>query len=235
LICALPCPSLQHQEYDITDIDIHNAFQRLTWDASADARAFRGNADLSSDMQLRLDTALKYAAEPVLESGKNGRILDVGSGTGVLVGELKKQGLVAENIVGLDISPEMTRVAAKAWPGVTFVTSDFWEYKSDNPLDTVLFCMSLHDLPNAMRALGHAASLLRPGGRIVISHPRGSSHVLMQHRKNPIMVPHTLPTSKDIELLCQEETSLKVLLEPSEPGDASDVAEGYLCILEKSS
>ena len=218
------------QEHGISAIDIHNAFQRITWDASADARAFRGNADVSTDMQARIGEALKYAVEVVLKAGVDGRMLDVGCGTGVLVKALQKQGLQPDKIVGLDISPEMTRVASKAHPGVSFVTGDFLKYNAR--FDCVLFCMSLHDLPVPTNALKHAVTLLRPGGRIVISHPRGADHVVMQNRKNPLMVPNTLPTREDLTKLCIE-CGLNLKLDPSNPGDSRDKAEGYLYILEK--
>jgi len=40
--------------------------------------------------------------------------------------------------------------------------------------------MSLHDLPWPRDALEHAFGLLREGGRVVVAHPKGAAHVVMQ-------------------------------------------------------
>mmetsp|Transcript_10965 Transcript_10965/g.15798 ORF Transcript_10965/g.15798 Transcript_10965/m.15798 type:complete len:218 (-) Transcript_10965:136-789(-) len=215
---------------------IHNAFQKLTWDASAEARALRGKASLSSDMQLRLDKALSFSVQPLKESMKNGaegRIVDVGSGTGFLVPEINRQGIPAKCIVGVDISSDMTRVACKAYPDATFITADFLTFSPEILFDTVLFCMSIHDLPDPLASIQHALTLIRSGGgRIVISHPRGASHVEMQHRANPIMVPHLLPSKDELDSLLATGTA-RLLLPPPLPNDDRDKTEGYLCVIEK--
>lgn len=202
---------------------------------------------------------MSYAKEPVLASGtKKGRICDVGSGVGALVNIIQKEGIPYTSIVGVDISPEMVRLASEKYPQCNFVRTDFLEYQGGNNekeekekreesssssnelqlFDTMLFCMSLHDLPNPMLALKHAVSLTRANGRIVISHPRGGKHVRMQHLKNPIMVPNELPNESELEKFCQEinsggdSKSIKVLLAPANSGTAEDEANGYLAVLE---
>ena len=173
----------------------------------------------------------------------------------VLVGPLPARPQQAEGVgraqyVGVDLSPEMTRVAARAHPGARFVTADWLTFTAEGPttaaaaaetsptsssggsaaaaggqeltssavaaateasaaaasaaaagghesmaaggrestaaaeapcFDAVLFCMALHDLPDPAAALGRAARLVRPGGRVVVAHPKGAAHVAMQH------------------------------------------------------
>lgn len=222
---------------------IHNAFQKITWDASADARALRGKASLSSDMRTRLNKALEYAVKPVLDSIRSGngggRILDVGTGTGALIPEIVTQGIPTNSIVGIDISAGMVRVASKLYPKASFVTGDFLELQPENGalFDSILFCMAIHDLPNPLASVSHALKLIRSGGgRIVISHPRGANHVVMQHRANPVMVPHLLPSKVELETLISSESgnsAVKFIITPNSPNDERDKTEGYLCVLEK--
>jgi len=222
---------------------IHNAFQKITWDASADARALRGKASLSLDMRARLNKALEYAVKPVLDSIRNGngegRLLDVGTGTGALIPEIVTQGIPAHCIVGIDISAGMVRVASKLYPKATFITGDFLEFNPENgPLfDSILFCMAIHDLPNPLASVSHALKLLRSGGgRIIISHPRGANHVVMQHRANPVMVPHLLPSKEELEKLIFSESgdsAIKFIIPPNTPNDERDKTEGFLCVIEK--
>jgi SAM-dependent methyltransferase len=272
-------------DHGVTAEAVHNAFQRLTWDASADAKAFRASADLSKDMRGRLDRALALAAEATkvelpaeLQPSssppppRKRLVCDVGTGTGVLVPEFVRNGIPAEAVVGVDLSPEMTRVAAKAHPAATFVTADFLTFEgvpttvaenssdgggggtgagegsaSDNAaaaggscFDAVVFCMALHDLPDPAAALRRAAHLVRPGGRVVVAHPRGAAHVQMQHRRSPEMVPHVLPTAADLKALCADYgegrdllgKKLRLELAPAAPGSPEDDQGGYLAVLE---
>lgn len=69
-----------------------------------------------------LDEALRIAAITVKSSQfkDGGRLCDVGCGTGILVPHLCRQGLSADQILGVDLSPEMVRVAKRAHPGDLF-------------------------------------------------------------------------------------------------------------------
>jgi len=223
-----------NEESGVTDSDIHNAFQRLTWDASAEARGFRGAADLPADMSARLGRALSFATDKVPPTA-GPRLLDVGCGTGATVGELVRRRLLdPSRVVGLDLAPDMAAVAARLHPRSEFVAGDFagGEVEGYGPFASVLFCMSLHDLPEPGAALARAVGLCERGGRVVVTHPRGASHVLMQHRKNPIMVRNPLPTASQLEEICSRFEGVELIHAPAAAGSPKDVAEGYLAVLE---
>jgi len=220
------------EEFGVTDFHIHNAFQRLTWDSSAEARGFRGSADIPANMANRLGTALKYATDHI--STKGGRLLDVGCGTGVTTGELLgRKLLVPKQIIGLDISPDMTAVASRKYSMCTFVASDFMSFsvEENGTFESILFCMSLHDLPSPMIALEQAVSLCSNEGRIIVTHPRGAAHVQMQNRKNPIMVRNPLPTASELDEFCSRFDTLELIHPPADAGSPKDVSEGYLAVL----
>jgi len=230
----------------ITDTTIHNAFQRLTWDASAEARGFRGSADLSDDMSDRLSRALIAATERLPPKG---RLLDVGCGTGTTVGFASRKNIInAGQIVGIDISPDMVAVATRKYPSSEFVAADFMTYGTvvdggnaiedgavvkNQTFDSVLFCMSLHDLPDPVGAIERAVALVRKSeGRVVICHPRGASHVVMQNRKNPVMVPNSLPTKTELSDICAKIGGVVVSHPPADAGSTLDISEGYLAVLD---
>jgi hypothetical protein len=50
-------------------------------------------------------------------------------------------------------------------------------------------------------ALARAATLLRPGGRVVVSHPMGRDWHARLRRQNPEMVPRDLPDPAEAERL----------------------------------
>mmetsp|Transcript_9563 Transcript_9563/g.21735 ORF Transcript_9563/g.21735 Transcript_9563/m.21735 type:complete len:358 (+) Transcript_9563:36-1109(+) len=102
------------QEHGLSAAAVHNAFQRLTWDASAEAKAFRATADLGANSGAeattvaKIDRALSVAAQAVHRAaGGAGRLCDVGAGTGILVPLLERFRVQGKQITGVDLSPEV--------------------------------------------------------------------------------------------------------------------------------
>lgn len=219
------------QEYNLTNDDLHNIFQKVTWDASADAKAARAlTGTMSKDITDKVDNACRIVANAV---GSDGQCLDVGCGCGVLIPHLTKAGLKANQIYGVDLSFEMIRNAKEQHRGVEFQACDFQQYSTDINFDAVIFCSSLHDLPNAKKALAKAASLLDSGGKLVVAHPQGASHVARQHSANPVMVQNKLPDAIELSTIVSE-MGLEIEKEPATPGSSQEEAEGYLAVLVKT-
>ena len=84
----------------------------------------------------------------------NGRLLDVGCGSNMLVRHY-------ENGVGIDVHP---------WPGADLivpVTATLqWE---SGTFDTITIVAALNHIPNRAAVLDECRRLLRPGGRVVIT------------------------------------------------------------------
>jgi SAM-dependent methyltransferase len=249
-------------QHNLTRVELHNVFQRITWDSSADAKAARAVASenrVPADVAAKIDRACAIVAGAVLSEEGNrssGRCLDVGCGYGVLIPHLVKAGIEPEQIVGIDLSPEMIRNAhelhgttssssnnkvgarssrAGRANGPTFVACDFLnEYDDPDGFDGVLLCSSLHDMPDPTQALAKACRLLRPGGVLVVVHPQGAGHVRKQHSQNPILVRRGLPDASELESLTQ--TALlgtELVTEPAPDGSLQDSNEGYLFVLRK--
>lgn len=219
-----------YETHNLDDSDIHNLFQKITWDASADAKSARAAMyNMNKDLEKRVDKACTFVVDAVDAAGPNGRVLDVGCGPGVLVPYLTKAGVAPKQIVGTDLSPEMIRNARSQHRGVGFVACDFLKAFDDpDGFDGVIFCSALHDLPDPVSALQKAKSLLRPGGKLVILHAQGSSHVLGQVKANPVMVKRALPSGRELEEL---NLGLQLLVSPAEPDSKADTDEGYLAVL----
>ncbi|MDH3686445.1 MAG: metalloregulator ArsR/SmtB family transcription factor [Myxococcales bacterium] len=98
------------------------------------------------------------------------RVLDLGTGTGVLALELARLGL---SVVGVDESPRMLDAArAKlAAAGVTDVELRLGDASAlpfaDDELDAAFAHMVLQYLPAPFEALAEMARVTRPGGRVV--------------------------------------------------------------------
>jgi SAM-dependent methyltransferase/DNA-binding MarR family transcriptional regulator len=98
------------------------------------------------------------------------RVVDVGTGTGILAGELARLGL---SVVAVDHSPRMLDAArAKlAEQGITSVELRAGEASAlpidDASLDAAFAHMVLHYLPSPADAIREMARVVRPGGAVI--------------------------------------------------------------------
>jgi|SRR4029453_16160333 2-polyprenyl-3-methyl-5-hydroxy-6-metoxy-1,4-benzoquinol methylase len=93
-----------------------------------------------------------------------GRVLDWGCGNGDLCSFVPQ-----EQYVGVDVDESILRMARAAYPSATFYTLS--AFRPSELFDTVAALAVIEHLPNPSGFLSHMKSLLRPGGRIVLTTP----------------------------------------------------------------
>jgi ubiquinone/menaquinone biosynthesis C-methylase UbiE len=108
--------------------------------------------------------------------GAIGRVLEVGIGSGL---NLPLYGAAVEEVIGIDISPEMLamaeRTAATAVPGRATLLEGTAECLplDDRSVDTVVVTWALCSIPDPMVALADVRRVLRPGGSLrFVEHGR---------------------------------------------------------------
>lgn len=114
-------------------------------------------------------------AELVREGGTGTDVGDIGCGTGRLAPYLSSQGLSPH---GVDLSPEMIRVAQRDYPGHSFQVADLRALPfEDARLDGVVAWYSLMYLPPEHRspAFGELARVVKPGGHVATAFKLGDS------------------------------------------------------------
>ncbi len=167
------------------------------------------------------------------------KILDVGTGTGVLIEHFLAFGILAQNILGLDLTLSMLVQAEQNYPQVNFCHSDFLDFTKqsrfylNNELshfnydvfDIIFFNACFGNIFNQDAAIAKACILMNPGGKIVISHPMGAQFVQKLHVFEPHIVPYPLPDLPVLNYFCQTYNLKLDLFE--------DESDFYLAILIK--
>jgi ubiquinone/menaquinone biosynthesis C-methylase UbiE len=99
-------------------------------------------------------------------------ILDVGTGTGILIEQVILKNKSA-HLFGIDISPEMVKKAKRKFQGKNNVTVALGSvnklpYK-DNSFEFVTCANSFHHHPDSMQSLKEIKRVLKPGGKLILS------------------------------------------------------------------
>lgn len=98
-------------------------------------------------------------------------ILDVACGTGVIIPYYLARG--AATVTGIDISPEMAKIAAKkfsAESNITILCGDVEETQFDKKFDVIVVYNAFPHFPDPRRLIKTLSSLLKEGGRLTIAH-----------------------------------------------------------------
>ncbi len=133
------------------------------------------------------------------------KVLDVGTGIGVLIQHLKARGVQEQNVVGCDLSEKMLMEARLNYPEALFWEGDFVDFPEDfGRFDAIFFNACFGNLYSQEEAVVKSALLLAPGGRMVISHPLGAGFVAGLHACEPEIVPHLLPGQERLLAWCRD-------------------------------
>jgi len=125
------------------------------------------DASARRTMPMRLRTIDKLQLRP------GDRVLDVASGTGLSFPVLRAAVGAQGEVIGVDVSPEMSvlarqRVADAGWKNVKVVESDITSAEIPAPLDAILLNFT-HDVMRSPAALERIFSAARPAARVAIA------------------------------------------------------------------
>ena len=128
-------------------------------------------------------------------------VLDVACGTGVLFPDYLQRG--AASVTGIDISPEMAKIAQEKFPQVKVICGDVEETEFEQQFDAVMVYNAFPHFPEPQRLIRVLAGLTKTGGRLSVAHSM-SREALTKH--------HERASAVSIELIHERE--LAVLMEP---------------------
>ena len=110
------------------------------------------------------------------------KVLDVACGTGVLIPDyLDRQ---AASVTGVDIAPEMIRIASEKFPQehVSFLCGDVEELALEDRYDVIMVYNAFPHFPEPERLVRVLSGLLAPGGRLTIAHGMSRAAIDNHHK-----------------------------------------------------
>lgn len=105
-------------------------------------------------------------------------VLDVACGTGVLFPDYLKRGAT---VTGIDISPEMVRVAQSKFPELQVICGDVEAVEFDQSFDCIMVYNAFPHFPEPAQLIQRLAKLLKPGGILSIAHGMSRAALLDHH------------------------------------------------------
>ena len=105
------------------------------------------------------------------EVGEGMSVLDVACGTGVMFDYYLSRGVT--DIVGIDISPEMAKIASAKYAGdprIRVVCGDVEEYAFDRKFDRIVVYNAFPHFPHPKRLIKILSELLTEDGRLTVAH-----------------------------------------------------------------
>ncbi len=110
------------------------------------------------------------------------KVLDVACGTGVLIPDYLDRGV--ESVTGVDIAPEMIRIASEKFPqeNVRFLCGDVEEMELPEQYDCIVVYNAFPHFPEPERLVRVLSGHLAPGGRLTIAHGMSRAAIDDHHR-----------------------------------------------------
>lgn len=119
------------------------------------------------------------------------RILDVGTGTGILISYLLKTH--PSNLTAVDISDNMISIADSKYKesNVKFIVTDIMDFYEDG-FDYIFLYSVYPHFPDKNALFKHLSSLLHTGGKIIIAHSESKEKINEIHNKSEHFKNHIL-------------------------------------------
>ena len=137
-------------------------------------------------------------------------ILDVGTGTGVLIPDCLSRKV--SSVTGIDLSPEMIRIAESkfAKDGVTFISGDAEKTDFGRLFDCIVIYNAFPHFRDPEGLISHLASFLKPGGILTVAHGMSREKINARHHEGAKHVSNGLMEAEELVEIFRKHLSVTV-------------------------
>ena len=158
------------------------------------------------------------------EVGTGMDVLDVACGTGVLFDYYLQRGVAS--VTGIDIAPEMAKIAAAKYAGeaaVQVICGDVEEYAFNRKFDRVVVYNAFPHFPYPKRLIKRLAGLLKEGGRLTVAHGMSRESIDNHHSGAASKVSNGLMSAYSLKKLFDPYFDVEIVISNSRMYQVSGV------------
>ena len=147
------------------------------------------------------------------EVGPDMDILDVACGTGVMFDYYLQQGVAS--VTGIDISPEMAKIAAQKFAGeprVQVICGDVEEYAFDRKFDRIVVYNAFPHFPYPKRLIKILSKLLKEDGRLTVAHGMSREAIDGHHSGSASKVSNGLMSAESLKRIFDAYFDVEVVI-----------------------
>ena len=147
------------------------------------------------------------------EVGEGQHILDVACGTGVMFPYYLERKVAS--VTGIDISPEMAKIAAEKFPEIQVICGDVEETEFQRQFDVIVVYNAFPHFPDPARLIKRLCSLLKDGGRLTIAHGASREAIDGHHHGAASKVSNGLMSADSLKKLFDPLFAVEVMISNS--------------------
>ncbi len=151
-------------------------------------------------------------------------VLDVACGTGVMFDYYLQREVAS--VTGIDISPEMAKIAAGKYadnPCVTVICADVEEFAFDKKFDRIVVYNAFPHFPHPKRLIKRLAALLKEDGRLTIAHGASREAIDNHHSGAASKVSNGLMSADSLKKLFDPYFDVEIMISNSQMYQVSGV------------
>ncbi|MBV7275213.1 class I SAM-dependent methyltransferase [Clostridiaceae bacterium UIB06] len=170
---------------------------------------------------------IKYVFDKInLEKGSS--VLDIGSGTGIIIPYIEKEIGMEGKLTALDVSEKMIEISKKKnnYNNLNFAVEDFYLYSCSEKYDCIIAYSCYPHFTDSKAFFEKAYSLLKVGGKIIIAHVEGRDKINSRHNEIDHKIDSNTLDEVEITLSIMRKANLEIIY-------AEDSEEYYICIGRK--
>lgn len=158
------------------------------------------------------------------EVGEGMDVLDVACGTGVMFPYYLDRNVAS--VTGIDISPEMAKIAAAKTadePRITVICGDVEETAFDKKFDRIVVYNAFPHFPYPKRLIKILSSLLKDGGRLTVAHGASREAIDGHHRGAASKVSNGLMPADELKKIFDKFFDVEIMISNSRMYQVSGV------------
>ena len=137
-------------------------------------------------------------------------VLDVACGTGVLFPDYLKRNVAS--VTGIDISPEMAKIAQEKFPEVDVICGDVETTEFNKQFDAIMVYNAFPHFPDPAQLIKVLAGLVKIGGKLSVAHGMSRAQLTSHHAGRASKVSIDLLHEKDLAALMEPYFDVDVII-----------------------